>query len=388
MQTLNSNLPKSTLVLRETMKKFRDKYVMPSLVNTQYSQDFQNKVGYSISVRVPVSYDDYEFTGIWDPKEASQNTVEVKIKNWRARDLLIPDQDLALLPIDIYNVHVAGMVDGITETIEKSIANEFKGVYNYVEDLVGTPNSIADLALIESKADELNIPTGSKFGIISNKDKPLMIGSIPEITHADKRADGGSALRNASIGTMLDVEYIASKYVPKKKAAVANNELTDGTALVGAVAKGATSITLTGFTDGQVVQEGDIIDFADAQGVKVGSVVASADSTLIAASNDVVQIHESWFAIDAGTTVSNLTNVAYNVVMHPSAISFVTVVLPVNQPNVNADYIPDPDTGIGMRLVENGWDHKTKSSSWSLDCMFGANLTRPELMARFDGVRV
>jgi len=383
MQTLNQNLPKSTLVLRETMKKFKDTYVGPAIVNTQYSQDFKGKTGYSISVRVPVSYDDYEFTGTWDPEPASQNTVQVEVKNWRASDLSIPDQDIALLPIEIYNIHIAGMVDGIVKSIEKSIFGCFKEVYNTVDGISGTPNSLQDLSYVEGKADDLNIRSGQKYAVISNLDKPIMIGSIPEITHADKRADGGLALKNASIGTILDVEYLSSKYVPKKAPQEADNDITGAAKLDGSVSLGDNSIVLTGFTDNDFVQEGDIIEFTNG-----ARVVASANSLLVAADNSTVSIYPSRFEIADTTFVNKLISVAHNCVMHKSAISFVTVVLPINMENVKADYIPDPDTGIGIRLVENGWDKTTKSQSWSIDCMYGANLTRPELIARFDGVRV
>jgi hypothetical protein len=383
MQTLTQNLPKSTLVLRETMKKFKDTYVGPAIVNTQYSQDFKGKTGYSISVRVPVSYDDYEFTGTWNPEPASQNTVQVEVKNWRASDLSIPDQDISLLPIEIYNIHLAGMVDGIVKSIEKSIFGCFKEVYNTVDGISGTPNSLQDLSYIEGKADDLNIPSGQKYAVISNLDKPIMIGSIPEITHADKRADGGLALKNASIGTMLDVEYLSSKYVPKKAPQEADNDITGAAKLDGSVSLGDNSIVLTGFTDNDFVQEGDIIEFTNG-----ARVVASANSLLVDADNSTVSIYPSRFEIADTTFVNKLISVAHNCVMHKSAISFVTVVLPINMENVKADYIPDPDTGIGIRLVENGWDKTTKSQSWSIDCMYGANLTRPELIARFDGVRV
>lgn len=381
MQNYNQNIPKSSLVLSEAITRLRDKYVALAVINTQYSDALDAKVGDSVKIRVPTVYDVYEFTGMWDPQEASQNTVQIKVEKHFRSDLAVTDTDLALTPFDFYNQHLDGMVVPLVEAAEGYCLSKIEQVYNYIDGISGAPDSRTDLARINAFTEMANIPSGQKYALISIMDKISLL-DIDEVTHADVRADAGQALRSASVGSILDVEYISTKYLPKKAAIDVDNGITGSPVLAGAVSKGATTITLSGFTDGNKVQKGDIIEFADGS-----KVVASADATLEAGTNSDVAIHASNFDVASGEAVSKLVNVAYNVVMHPSAISFVNVQLPTADRGISSSYMIDPESGFGMRLMENQFDHTTNTYSWSLETMCGSNLTRPELIARFDGYR-
>lgn len=389
-------LPTTIQLLSESIANLHAGLYGPQLISTQYSDEFNKSYGDTIKVPVAPIYVANDFVASVTDQPAYEDTIEVKLNKFKDVTISVGAQDKKLSAFDFGKKHMGPAMTAMSQAIEADIWVKSKEVYNYVDGVVGAPDTFYDLSKIESYMSSKGCPKGQIKALVDYATYSSMIGNIEEIRTAEKRGDGGAAIASASIGSVAGIDFYRSTYLPKKAVELAGNGLGTSTNLAANLVKGATTVTLADFDLNDIVSDGDIIEFVDF--VNNNTVVGYAVVTLpdgilghdLTVNGATVTIRPCDFDIAsaAGSISAKYHNISYNIVFHPTAISFASVTLDEPEDATDSAVVVDPETNIALRLVAGVYDLITKKTRWSLDCLYGVNLTRPSLIARFDGVRV
>lgn len=368
-----------SVVAGESLLHLREQIVMAGLVHTGYSSEFSGKIGDTVTISSPASYVANDFTTSISIQDMNEGSVQIVINKHKDVSVEVTAKQKRLELSKFAELHVSPISSALAEAVETDLLNEAKNVSNYISGYTGAPSSIADIALIEAKAFEQKMPAGQSNVMLSTTTYAQTIGSVSEMTHADKRADGGAAMNNAEIGNFMGLNFYKSNLVPAKAAAGD----FDGTGLAnGAVAKGASSISLDGATNGQTFKEGDILDFTNPVGLDTVSVVVLADAT-VAGGVVTLSIAPAPSAIEDDATVSAVIDRAFNMLFHRNAIALATVNLELPA-GKEAGFMVDPESNLSIRVVED-YDISSKKNTWSFDMMYGTKLIDHRLAVRVDG---
>jgi len=367
-----------SIVAAESLRHLREKIVMASLVHTGYSSEFSGKVGDTITISSPATYVANDFTSSISIQDMNEGSVQITIDQHKDVSVNVTTKQKQLELSKFNELHVVGVVSALAEAVELDLLDQAKNVSNHITGYTGSPSSIADIALIEAKAFEQKFPAGGSNVMLSTTTYAQTIGAVSEMTHADKRADGGAALNNAEIGSFMGLNFFKSNMVPVK----ATGGTFDGTGDVnGAIAKGGTSLVIDGATDTQTIVIGDILDLTNSGG-DVVSVVATSAGTV--SSNTVtVTIAPAPAAIEDDATISDIFDVAYNLLFNRGAIALATVALELPA-GKEAGFMVDPESNLSIRVVED-YSLTDKKTVWSFDMMYGTKLIDHNLACRVDG---
>ena len=100
----------------------------------------------------------------------------------------------------------------IAQGIDAYMLSKYAGVYNFVGTAGDPPDSLADLAQVDQVLNDLKVPFGNRISVVNPKTKADMM-SIDAVTHAEKRGDDGTTLREASIGRVMGIDWYMGQNV-------------------------------------------------------------------------------------------------------------------------------------------------------------------------------
>ncbi len=237
-------------------------------------------------------------------------------------------------------------------------------------------DSIADMAQVEKRANDLKWPGQPRLMIMSTTLKATLLG-VTSFVEVDK-SGADSALRLAEFGPLMGFRGFMGQNVPT----TTHTTGTGVTAAVSAdVAAGATAIpydTSAGATDTWLT--GDIVTIAG-----YGNVVLAASTTSVSNAGTLT-ITEPLREAVADTTGLTLYDGGGNdyqthgVIFHPEGLAFVSV--PLELPtSAQAAYIRDEATGLSVRAVFD-YDRDLKADVLSLDILVGALMADGRKCAR------
>ena len=126
----------------------------------------------------------------------------------------------------------------IAQAIDNYVHTKYVEIPYFVGTAGDPPDALADLAAVDKELNDLKVPMAGRIAIVNAQAKADMLG-ISAVVQAEQRGDGGQALRNASLGHVMGIEWFMSQNV---------NSHTVGTLSDGSSTKGCRASPLTSTT--------------------------------------------------------------------------------------------------------------------------------------------
>lgn len=358
-----------SIIAREALLILENNLVATNLFHRGHAEEFIGaKVGDTITIRQPAAFTAQEFTSSITIQNAEQVAVPFVVEKHFDISLEITAKQWTLELADFRAEVINPVMAGFAQGIDAYVLGKATTVPNYVGTATDPPDSLADLAAVDKKLNDLKVPVMDRFAIINSTAKADMITNVSQVLDADKRGDGGEALRKAQIGEFLGIDWYMSQNVPSHT----SNGPTSWVVNNGpGYAVGDRTMTIGSGSNDPVV--GDVF-----------TVDGDSDQHVVTAytTNSVT------FSPGLGAAVSNaaaLTFVAShvaNIAGHPFGMTVAIVPLELPRGAAEAEYIGD--RGLGVRVVYD-YNSTTKKDVISFDLLVGAKVQQEALLSRVLG---
>jgi hypothetical protein len=361
-------------IARQALPRLIENLVFPNLVHRDFSETFQMR-GDTIQVRKPVVYEAVDFDGELDTQNMGEDSVEVKLDK-------LADVSVAWSAIqgatnidDLNRLFIIPASQALAQKINADGLSLYKDVYKIAGTAGTTPDAVDDINNIMLALDVAKAPLTDRYGVWDPyANAKLSLNA--NIMNAEK-SGSVSALRQGSIGVIQNIENYMSQAVKthtKGTLAVSGGKIL--AKAEGAV--GAKTITLTKESTNTLtgtVVIGDVLSV----GGKTYTVTkgASAGSNEIAVEFLPALVETVATTAEWTITGSHVANIGF----HKSAFAFVT--RPLETPPSVECYVTNFN-GITLRVTK-GYSMITKTTTLSMDVLYGYKTMYPELAVRAMG---
>lgn len=365
-----------SVIAREALMVLRNNLVFGGLVHRDYSQEFTAKIGDTVTIRKPATFEAKEFdeaNGI-DVQTVTEGSTTVKLDKHLDVSFEITSIELTL-SIDEFNERVlTPAMQPFAQKIDEYLAGLYVDIPYYAGTAGTTPSAAADIANC-GKVLNINKAPMTNRNIVLDPVAQASLIVLDSFMEVDK-AGTNEALRNANLGRLLGFDtYMDQNIKTHTKGDLSAGE---GKVLVkGAVAAGKTQATFDSTTLTGKLKKGDIFL------VDGNPYVVTEEAT--AASNEIaVKFYPgakgNGFNDNAEVTI--VGNHTANLAFHRNAFALVTRPLALPMGTDKAEYVSYD--GLGIRVVQS-YDISKKKDVISLDMLCGVKTLTPELACRLLG---
>ena len=388
-------------IAKRSLAVLHSKLLFPGWINRQYSSEFAQagaKVGYSVRVRKPARV---TTTGgtlaagsamTLTAQDFQEGESLLYLNKWRGSLFGFTSAEMTMELDDLQGRFIDSVMKQVASDVEQDV---IESVAPYVANAVigeGTTYAkLKDILKIGSKLDLFDAPSDSRYLMLSPLDEPELVAE------AQVRFNPQSELADAFVqGTLGE----ANGFVWGKSNRLPTITLpADIVSTVSAnYVAGATTITLTGLTNGQVIPAGAVLTFPNTYAVqpetrqslgflKQFSVVTAA--TVQADTTVQLTLNEVMYATGAKKNVTALPQAAEVPVFLGTASKTYRQILLFNRDAftmATADLELPTGGAIGKRSVQDGisarvvfgFDTKESLDYKRFDMLFGAGALRPE----------
>jgi hypothetical protein len=376
-----------SIIAREALLILENELVLTNLVHRGHTDEFRGaKVGSSITVRGPASFTANEFTSTVSVQDATESSVTLTLEKHFDVTFAVTASDMTLKLSDFREQLLEPAIVAIAQAIDAYLHSKYTEIHNQIGTAGDPPDSLADLALIDKALNDQKVPMGrGRFAVVDTQTKADMMG-ITAVVQAEQRGDGGLALREASMGRVMGVDYYMSQNVKTHTAGT----LTNGTASLAkinnaSVSVGDLTVPMDDTSLSGTVAIGDVFTVAGDTQQYVVTAVATAATNALASVAFLPAAKVAWannavvtFDIDAVANPTYKTNIAG----HRNGMTAALVPLEIPMGANKAEYIGDRN--LGIRAVYD-YNINTKTDTISLDVLVGAKVQQPNLMLRIVG---
>lgn len=365
------------IIAREALMLLRNTMSTMGLVNRDYATDFTGaKVGDTVKISVPPTYEAKEFTSAIDVQDIAEGNVPLTIEKHFDVSVEVTAKQRTLELTDFSRLVIQPAALALAEKVNALVLSKYDAIpYIYNAGTDGTPawgDSVAKLANIGRVLNENKVPVAPRYVSISPSAEAALMG-LDAFHRADARGDGGDAIANRRLNRFLGMDWFMDQQVPTHvKGTLAGSPVTDGT-----VAAGASTMNITGATGTTTLKKGDIIKVADA----AGTYVVTADIAAVAGDFTGVAFYPPapTGGFGTGKAITLIGNHKANLAYHPNAFALAT--FPPEAPTGASSVATIAADGLGMRVVQD-YDISAKKDVISFDLLAGAKCIRPELAVR------
>lgn len=356
-----------SIVGKEALMILENNLVAAQLFHRGHTEEFTGaKVGDTISIRKPASFTAQEFTTTTTTQDATESSLSLVLEKHFDVTFAVTSKQWTLDLEDFSSQLLRPALVAIAQALDNYILGKTIYLTNYVGTVSDPPDSLDDIAAIDEALNNQKVPLDSRFAIVNPAAKRDMFG-ITSFAEADKRGDGGQALRRASMGEFMGLDWFMSQNIPSHDTDAPSGWLANGAGAVGDTSlaidtgsndpKAGDVFTIAGDSTEQVVTSysGGTVNFLP------GLTAATADNAAL--------------TFPLGDHVANFAG-------HRNAITHAIVPLQLPQGAARAEYIGD--RGLGIRVVFD-YDSSTKTDTISLDLLVGAKVQDEELGLRVLG---
>ena len=370
------------IVAREALIALENNMVMGNLVHRDYSREFQN-VGATVVVRKPASFTATAFTQ-GAAGAAAQTITEGSVavildKLWDV-SFEVTSMELSLDIVDFSEQLLQPAMRAIAQAVDLDLCTRSAtAIANYYP--VTSTAVVADVANLSAVLDINKAPMTDRRLVLHPATKAGFI-PLDAFLNADKRGDGGKALRSAELGEVMGFNcYSDQNIVTQTRSFLLANATAAGTGTItGAWAAAATAGTVTGATAAAVSTAPIGTPF------KVSGYdewfYMTAPCT--AGTSGIATISQFSPAVVAGFTDGSVVTFQLtgrdNLAFHKNCIALVTA--PLQPPIGGAKGAVASYNGLSCRVV---YDYIVASKkNWiSVDFLAGVKVLDPKLGARF-----
>jgi len=389
-----------SLIAKKVLQEFENNLVFARTVNRQFQDTFTNNSGTTVNIRRPtrfVTTSGADATG--QIQDIVQRTVPLTIDRREKVVTSVTSEQMALNLDDFNREVIQPAMLQLANKVDLDLYNLGKGVYNAVGTAGTAPNTFGIINDARTQLTAYGVRTEPRYACFNVVDGgALAAGLQGQFNYQNFNKE---ILDKGVIGRMCDFDM----YQVQNTTDVQTADGAIGTPLVnGAVASGATTITMDGFTAGITIFEGAIFTIAGVGAVnqitrnKTGLIqqfVVTADTLVDGGGNAVLPIAPT-IVFDGGPYVnvtalpvdnaavvfeaSHTINLAY----HPEA--FTRAMIKLYEPNDSGAYaktMVDSDAGISVRMTKQ-YDNITDVTSLRFDILYGIQVF-PEYATRIMG---
>jgi hypothetical protein len=196
---------------QEALIILEENVVMPNLVNL----DFSNEVaafGDVVNTRRPgkVNPQNKGMNGEIRPTNTSAENIAVPLDQHIYQAFEIPDRIGSISRYDLIGMHLRPAIQAIARQIDTILLGQSNRFLHNTVGKLGTSPTKDTLIDLDAKMDSLLFPEGDdRFCVLDTAGKAALLKET-QITDADRRGDGGAALRNGQIGRVYNTNYFTS----------------------------------------------------------------------------------------------------------------------------------------------------------------------------------
>lgn len=374
---LTAVIPK---ILAQGLMALRSNCVMPSLVNSDYSTDAQQK-GSTVDVSIPSAVAAKQVVPGPTPPATDDSTptsVPVSLNQWWSADFYMTDKDMKEAMDGYLPMQASEAIKAVADNVNGYLFSLYTKFYGFA----GVPGT-TPLASGTSEATQVRAVLNRQLAPLN--DRRLVQDPDMEANALDLRAFqdvnfavSAEDVRAGRTPNKLGFMWTMDQNIPTHT----STPLTSGAATVnGSHTAGATSVSIAKATNPSDLVEGDIITFAGHD----QTYVVTADTTLTVGNTPVPISPALQVDLAGGEAVDLKASHVVNLAFHRDAIAFATRTLEDEIPAGLGSIVQsaaDPVSGLTLRLEVT---RQHKRTNWSFDILYGANVVRPELGARLAG---
>lgn len=282
----------------------------------------------------------------------------------------VQDDERAYTGQRIIDEHIAPAMQALADRIETTVAQMILFCGN--RTVASNPAVVSDLTALRKALNERSVPRGDRFLAVGAAVEQELL-NVSAFTSASDNADGGRAQVEGILGRKYGFDIYFQEILPSL--ALSTIALTGTAALVGAHAKGATSLAIDGSTAlTGIARKGFTFTIAgDSQVYAVtADATASGNAITVGISPPLQVAHADNDVVTLGAVTAYSTmGCAY----HKTAFGIKTAALHTdgNGQGASQAMVMDPRTNLGLRVTQ--WydpDNSTGPiSKVRFDCLFG-----------------
>lgn len=398
------------MVAYESLRVLFNQLTFLRHTNRQYNHMFAAegaKAGAVVNARKPTQYNVRIGQAI-SPQAMVETPVPITIQPQIGIDLEASGSDYALSIDDFSNRFIKPGLVKMANYLDQTVyANLYPQVWNAV-GTPGTPPTTIDTYLnVKQLLDESAAPNGGDRCMIVNSlmERKVVGGAL---TYFNPTSQISEQYIEGSMGKAAGFDWYMDQNVPTLT--VGTIAAASATVLT-APANGATSIALTGWTSGDILNVGDVVQFGSVYGVNPVSKIASQSlanfsvqqlATADGSGHMTPTVSPAFIFAGAFQNISaqplaaasvyvwgSATTNTYSakvspqgLAVHPDWAAFVTVDLPMYEKGVVDGFrAPVPELGLSLRVLK-GYLINSDQLVTRLDMLWGYGLLYGELACR------
>jgi hypothetical protein len=364
------------IVAKEALIALENNMVMGNLVYRDYSREFQSGRGSTVVIRKPATFTATAFTSTVGYSTITESSVAVVMdKHWDV-SFQVSSQELSLSIADFSEQLIQPAMRAIAQAVDSDICSRSATAIAGHYPVTSTP-VVSDISGLEAVADTLKWPVMDRRLVFNPVTKSAYI-ALDSFLNADKRGDGGQALRTAEIGKVMGFQCYMDQNMPTFSQVMGVAFAAGTGTITGAWAAGATAGTVTGATGAvSTVNVGDcfkVTGYDEWFYVDVASTSSTAGIFILSSFKP---------AVIAGFTDASVVTFQLghrqNLAFHKNAIALVTA--PLAPPIGGAKGAVASHNGLAARVVY-GYDQQYKNNNISIDFLCGVKMLDRNLAAR------
>ena len=200
------------IIAKEALMVLRNNAVMANLVHRDYSDEFVEGVGDTITIRKPAKFEAKEYAGSIDVQDATESGVAVKMDKHLDVSFAVTSKQMTLDIKDFSQQLLVPAMQAFADKIDKYLLGLASDITNEVTYVSGTSNIRNTVVDARKYLTVAAAPmTDRRFVYGSDIEADLLKTDL--FLTADKVGDQGTALREASLGRKFGLDFYADQNV-------------------------------------------------------------------------------------------------------------------------------------------------------------------------------
>lgn len=191
------------IIAREALMVLRNNAVMANLVHRDYSDEFANGVGDTITIRKPASFEAKEFSGSIEVQDANETGVPVKMDKLLDVSFAVTAKQLAMDIKEFSAQLLVPAMQAFADKVDKYLLGLKDDVDNSVPATDVAQDDVVDARAYLTKAAAPLADRRFVYG--SDMETKLLKTDL--FVSAEKVGDEGTALREASLGRKFGMDF-------------------------------------------------------------------------------------------------------------------------------------------------------------------------------------
>lgn len=364
---MSNTLITPSIVAKEALIVLENNMVMAGLVHRDFSKEYQ-KVGATVTIRKPTTFTATAFSSTVASQSVTESSVQVVLDQFYDVSFELTSAELSLNIKELSEQCIEPAMRAIAQQVDSALTALAADVNGFAT--VPATAAVADIANARAQLNLQKVPFGERRLVFCPITEAKYI-PLDAFLHAEKRADGGKALREASMGRVMGFDC----YMDQNIATMTQTGLDLAAAAKGAITAGATAATVDTLTDTEVIADNSLMKFT---GQDYGYRITNGPLTVASTAIIVTFAPALHTAVADNCVITLQATHKENLVFHKNAFALVTA--PLAPPIGGAKAATESYNSLSCRVV---WDYaiSSKKNLCSIDILYGVKTLDAELAA-------